>query len=118
LALSILDSLPSIIGNALSDMFRDATLTRITKGASDGMGGYAQTTATDACKALVTEYTAWQRQALGIPSNERKILILAATLNSGMAPKPGDRITIQGREWSIVEVSSDPANATYEARGK
>lgn len=116
--MSILDSLPDIISGALSDVFRDATLTRITPNVSDGRGGYTQTTTTDACKALVTEYTAWQKQALGIPANERKILILAATLNSGLAPKPADTVTIQGRTWSIVEVGSDPANATYECRGK
>lgn len=116
--MSILDSLPSIISGALSDVFRDATLTRITASTSDGMGGHAQTTTTDACKALVTEYTAWQRQALGIPANERKILILAASLNSGLAPKPGDTLTIQGKVWSVVEVNSDPANATYECRGR
>lgn len=116
--MTILDSLPSIIGAAFSDIFRDATLSRVTRGASDGRGGYAQTTTTDACKALVTEYTAWQRQSAGIPANERKILVLASTLESGMAPKTGDMLTIQGRVWSIVEVSSDPANATYECRGK
>jgi len=114
--MSILDSLPGIISSALSDMFRDATLTRVGPGASDGRGGYTETTTTDACKGLVTEYTAWQRQALGIPASERKILLLAATLTA--APKPGDRVTIQGKAWSVVDVTSDPANATYECRSK
>lgn len=116
--MSILDGLPDIINSALSDVFRDATLTRITNGASDGRGGYTETTTTDACKALVTDYTSYQRGSLGIPTNERKVLVLAATLESGMAPRPGDRITIQGRAWSVIEVSSDPANATYECRSK
>lgn len=114
--MSILDSIPGIVSAALSDVFRDATLTRVSVSISDGMGGHAQTTATDTCKALVTEYTAWQRQALGIPANERKILILAATLTA--APKPTDKLTIQGKTWSVVEVASDPANATYECRGR
>lgn len=116
--MSILDSLPSIIAGALSDTFRDATLTRVSNSTSDGRGGYVQVTVTDACKALVLDYSAFQRGQLGIPTSERKIMILAATLNSGMAPKPGDRLTIAGREWSIIEVTSDPANATYECRGK
>jgi hypothetical protein len=118
LAMSILDSIPATIGAAFNDIFRDATLSRVTPGTSDGMGGYAQTIITDACKGLVTEYTAFQRQAAGIPSNERKVLVLASTLASGLAPKPGDRLLIQGRTWSVVDVSSDPANATYECRAK
>lgn len=116
--MSILDGLPAIIGAALSDVFRDATLTRVSPGTSDGRGGFTNTTVADACKALVMDYTSFQRGSLGIPTNERKVMILASTLNSGMAPKPGDIVTIQGRAWSIIEVTSDPANATYECRGK
>lgn len=114
--MSILDSLPATIASAMSPLFRDATLHRITGRTTDGRGGFTNTVTDDACKALVTEYTAWQRQAMGIPANERKILILAATLDG--APKPSDKITIQDRTWSIVDVGSDPANATYECRGR
>lgn len=116
--MSILDSLPAAIGAAMSSVFRDAILTRISARVSDGRGGFTNTTATDACKALVTDYTSYQRGTLGIPTNERKILILASTLAGGMAPTPGDTLTIQGRTWSVIEVSSDPANATYECRSK
>lgn len=100
----------------MAGVFRDATLHRATGRTSDGRGGYSAGSSDHACKALVTEYTAWQRQAMGIPANERKILILAATLDG--APKPSDKITIQDRTWSIVDVGSDPANATYECRGR
>lgn len=116
--MSILDSLPATIGAALSGVFRDATLSRVSARVSDGRGGWTETITSDACKALVTDYTAWQRQAAGIPANERRILVLASTLESGMAPKTGDALTIQGRTWAIVEVSSDPANATYECRSR
>lgn len=116
--MSILDSIPAAIGAAMSSVFRDATLTRMGARTSDGRGGGATIKTTDACKALVTDYTTFQRGSLGIPTNERKILILASTLAGGMAPQPEDTINIQGRTWSIIEVSSDPANATYEARAK
>jgi hypothetical protein len=116
--MSILDSIPATIGAAFANVFRDATLTRVSGRTSDGRGGYSQTTTDDACKALVTEYTAFQRLSAGIPANERKILVLATTLANSAPPATGDTITIQGRTWSIVEVSSDPANATYECRGK
>lgn len=116
--MSILDSLPSIIGNALGEVFRDATLTRRDANVSDGRGGFTTSTTTDACKALVMDYTSYQRGSQGIATNERKVMILASTLASGMAPKGGDTITVQGRAWSIIEVTSDPANATYECRAK
>lgn len=116
--MSILDSLPATIGSAFSSLFRDATLSRVSTRVSDGRGGWTETIVSDACKALVTDYTDWQRQAAGIPASERRIIVLASTLESGMKPKTGDEITIQGRAWSIVEVTSDPANATYECRSR
>lgn len=116
--MSILESLPATIASAMSSIFRDATLHRITGRVSDDRGGFTNTATDDACKALVEDYSQWMTApgGGGIPAGERKILILAATLSA--APKPTDTITIQGRTWSIVEVKSDPANATYECRGK
>jgi hypothetical protein len=114
--LSILDSIPAAIGAAFATVFRDAVLAHISGRVADGRGGFTNATTTDACKALVTDYTSYQRGTLGIPTNERKILMLASTLTT--PPAPGDAITIQGRAWSVIEVASDPANATYECRAK
>lgn len=116
---SPLDSIPASINAAFSSIFRDATLSKPGARTTDGRGGATLGAATTyACKGLVDDYTAFQRQALGIPANERKIIILAAGIASAAVPVPGDSLTIQGRTWSVVEVKSDPANATYEVRGK
>lgn len=116
--MTILDSLPGTINSALGGMMRDATLTKVSARTSDGRGGFTNTTTTHTCKALVSDYSAFVRGQLGIPSNERKVLVLAASVTPAAVVAPGDKITIQGRTWDVVEVTSDPANATYEARSK
>ncbi len=110
-----LDKLISDIAGPL--LFESATLTRAGSRSIDAETGQTfETTETEACQALVTDYTAFQRAQAGIPSNERKILVLGHGLSQ--EPRPGDRIMINGYNWSVIETSRDPAKATYECRSK
>lgn len=113
---SLLDGLPATIGAAFESVFKDATLTRVSARASDGRGGFSETRASDACKALVVDYTDFQRFAGGIPAGDRKIMVLASTLTAAVSVD--DEITIDGRLWRLIEVTTDPAKAVYEARGR
>jgi hypothetical protein len=113
---SILDSLPAAVNAAMASLFRPAALKGTVTRVSDGRGGFEEVFSVHACRALVTDYTAYQRAAGSIPADERKVLVLAASIADGRVPRPSDTITIQGRVWDVVEVTSDPANATYEAR--
>ncbi|HPE48702.1 MAG TPA: hypothetical protein PLR76_09900 [Hyphomonas sp.] len=115
--MGILDDVPGIIAGAAGDLlFKDAVHTRTTARTSDGRGGFTETTANATVRALLTDYTAFQRLSLGIPSNERKILVLGHGLDP--VPVPGDTITYEGYAWSVVETSRDPAKAVYECRCK
>lgn len=126
--MNVLSGLPGIIASAMGQtLFRAATLHAKTPRVPDGRGGFiAGTIKKLKCRALVTEFTDYQRmmgnvaidgaadEQAGIAASDRNIIILAATL-SGI-PKAGDTIVIDGEAWNIATAKSDPANATYECK--
>jgi len=111
----VLDPIPAILNAALANVFRNATLKVPTTPSADGQGGATPGTPTSrACKALVDDYSDARRQALGIPANDRRIIILAASVASGAIPAVGCTVTAEGRDWQVISVARDPAFATYE----
>lgn len=115
--MSILDDLPDVIAEALDEVFRNATLKVPGAQVSDGQGGYISGPPVEyPCKALVDDYSDFRRSALGIPSNDRKIIILAASV--AVSPAVGHAIRAVGRDWQIVSLSRDPAAATWECQGR
>ena len=116
--MSILDALPGIAAGAFGGLFRDAVLTRGAAKVSDGRGGFMSVgTTTQACKAIVDTFSDIRRAAAGIPDSDRKITVLGATLG-GLIPADGDRINVEGRDWTVVGVGRDPAAATYELQAR
>lgn len=118
--MGILDRIPAIVNGALGSLvFSDATLKVLGSATSDGQGGVTTGSPTErSCKAMVDDYSDYRRQALGIPANDRKIIVLAASVASGTGPAVGDTINAEGRDWLIVSVSRDPASATYELQAR
>lgn len=115
--MSILDGLAAGISDALSDVFHDGVLLVPGQRVRDGQGGWkAGEPIPYPCKALVDDYSDYRRAAVGIPANDRKILILGHGLT--VEPRPGHTITAEGRDWQIVGVSRDPAGATWEVQGR
>lgn len=115
--MSFLDAIPGDIYDALSDDFRAATLKVPGAAVSDGEGGFTYGSPTEyACRALVDDFSDYRRQASGIPANDRKIIILAHGLI--VDPKPGHTLTIEGRDWQVIDVARDPARATFEVQGR
>ena len=99
--MSALDTLPNILADAMGlTLFRAANLYR-------GASAFA-------CRALVTEYSDFQRLAGGIPEKDRNVIILARTVTT--VPKAGDTIVIDGGAWRLNQIARDPAGATYECR--
>jgi hypothetical protein len=118
--MGILERLPAIVNGALGSLvFKDAVLKVPGAATSDGQGGFTNAAPTErACKALVDDYSDARRQALGIPANDRKIIILGASIAAGAVPAVGHVVTIENRDWSVVAVMRDPAGATYEVQGR
>lgn len=117
--MSLLDALPGVFAAAFTPLFRDGVLKVPGTQTSDGQGGFTPgTPVSKACKVLVEDYSDFRRQALGIPANDRKIIVLADSIADAAVPAPGYTITAEGRDWSVVAVARDPAAATYELRAR
>lgn len=71
------------------------------------------TETTYACRGMVSDYTEFQINGKNIQVGDRKILIIANTLATGIVPVPDDHIVAQGETYLIIQVVRDPATATY-----
>ena len=124
--MSILDGLPAEIADALGDVFRDGVLKVPGAPTPDGQGGTIPGDSFGfACKALVTEYSAYRRQALGIPASDKLVIILAASVEEDQTPKVGHTIEaadpmngFAAKEYAIIAITPDPAAATYECQAR
>lgn len=118
--MGVLDRLPAIVNGALGSLvFSDGVLKVPADAESDGQGGFIPgTPVSKTCKVLVDDFSDYRRQALGVPANDRKIIVLAASIEDGAVPAPGYIVTAQGRDWSVVSVVRDPAAATYELQAR
>jgi hypothetical protein len=117
---SILDRVPGIVNGAMGSLvFRDAVLNVPGTATPDGEGGFIPgTPVARACKALVDDYSDYRRQALGIPANDRKIIVLAWSIAAGAVPETGHGIVAENRTWQVISVVRDPAAATYELQAR
>lgn len=117
------------IGSAFKAIFFDATLSRDIPGEPDPDRPFdppAPTTRTYPCKALQDQFSATLLVGGLVASDDVKLLILAASLAT--MPQSGDRITVRGQTFTIVPgggsdgmkaaVSTDPARAIWECRGR
>lgn len=116
-------SLAKTIGGAFKSLFFDAVLTRDGPTTGPDYDPTPGAPLTFACKAIVEVYSVSFRAAGLVQQNERRVLILAASLNiqdvdaSRRKPQPGDVLTINGTTFSILEVETDPATAIWTCRG-
>lgn len=113
--MTILDTIPSIVSGAMGGLvFATGSMKRVSARTPDGRGGFDDTTTSVEVQGLVTNYSDRMRIAGGIPADQRKVLILAHGLAT--PPVPEDIITLGGRDWKIIEVTTDPAIAVYVCR--
>lgn len=117
--------LADIINDAMgaADLQLPAVLTKTTYGARDPLnvtGGQAQTMASYTAAGLVREYTNREIDGTRITRKDRRISLFGSSIQSGAVPEPGDRITISGDTYTIVDegVSTDAAKAVYVAQAR
>ena len=111
-------SLARAIHAGMKGLFLDATLTRDVAGTpspdTQDFDPVAPTPTDYECKAIHEEYSErWRLEGL-VNVGERRVIILAESLS--ITPQPKDRITIRSETFSIIDVQSDPALATYTCR--
>lgn len=104
------------VGAAFKGLFLDATLRRDGPTTGPAYDPTPGAPATYACKAIVETYSAFYRAQGLVEANDRKVLVLAASL--GVRPLPGDRITVSGITFTAQNVSTDPAEAVWTVQGR
>lgn len=111
-----------ILQNLGSRVF-DLTLTKVEAGTrgSSLTAGTSPSRTDHTVKGFVDSYTDRQVADSLVQQGDRKIVILGASLPSGVVPEPTDEITDEaGTVYVIVEngVNRDPAGATYECQSR
>lgn len=111
-------SLADQVTSALSAVFLDATLTRVTTTGSDPTqpGTPNPTTTAYACKAIEDTYSIIERAGGNVQEGDVKVLVLAQTLAT--VPQLTDTITTGGVERRIISFTRDPAGATWEIQAR
>lgn len=92
----------------------------------DGQGGFKTGPATVyPCRVLLTDYSDYRRQALGIPATDRQVLVLGASLPAGVIPAKGHQITapdpakgLLPTTFDVIAKTGDPAAALYKLQAR
>lgn len=117
-------SIRRTVGKSFKKLFLDATITRETTSGGDPWDPTSTSEQTVDCKAIFEEYGVGYRRDGLVQTGDMKVLILADTLSTD--PKPGDKITIDGKTLTVVPantggepaVKTDPAKATWTCRAR
>lgn len=118
-----------VAAEALEDFgedFEDGTLTVPGAKVSDGQGGFKTgPTTTYPCKVLLTDYSDYRRQSLGIPATDRQVLVLGASLPAGVIPAKGHKITapdpakgLLPTTFDVIAKTGDPAAALFKLQAR
>ena len=118
--MSLLDDIADIIGTEIpaAGLTRPAVLIKVTEGtATPGQvsGGSNPVLTTFAAQGIEASLGALQLAGTLIPGVQIAINLFATTIAGAQVPAPGDRITIQGQTYTIVDggVDRDAAAAVY-----
>tara|TARA_R110000850_G_scaffold272752_2_gene408196 strand:+ start:12114 stop:12488 length:375 start_codon:yes stop_codon:yes gene_type:complete len=99
----------------------DAVLTKTTNGTRNGgqlTGGTNPTTTTHACKGFVDLLNKNRLEGSVVQDTDSLVAIIGDSIAGGAVPTAGDRVTIVGKEYNIIEVTVDPALAVYNCVGR
>lgn len=124
--MSVLDGVAQEAYDDFVEDFEDGTLTVPGGRVSDNQGGWINTDPQEhPCKALVTDPSDYRRIALGIPATDRLVLVLGASLPSGVIPGAGQKITapdpLKGlalTTFDVIAKTGDPAAALYKLQAR
>lgn len=106
--------------------FESGSLQIVVGWTADGQGGRKPTYGDPIpCLVLLTDYSDYRRQTLGIPATDRLVLVLGASLPSGITPAKGHRITapdpakgLLPTTFEVIAKTGDPAAALYKLQAR
>lgn len=115
----MLDDIRGIIGGIFGDtslFFSDATLTVATVSTGGGWVDATESIAVYPCKAMIESYSERLRVTADIPGTDMKLMIVGTSVQ--VDPKKGDTVTLNGKQWSLIQVDTDPARAMWTCQGR
>ena len=110
-------NLAKVVGSHAKS-FGAVTLIRITEGARPSPHlPRAKTSTAYNAKGFVADYDDRMIDGSLIEIGDRKVVILAATLPSGIKPRTSDKVTVDSVVYRVGRVGSDPATAARYSPG-
>ena len=114
-------NISGLINSNIGPGVNSATLTKTTKGTrtTGSLTGGTQPTSTDhACRGFVDVLNKNRLEGSIVQDTDSMVAIIGDSIAGGVVPTAGDRVTIMGKEYNIVEVTVDPALAVYNCIGR
>lgn len=105
----------SQVASALSGMLQPATLVVMVPSLrGDITAGNRPRRVEYQTRGFISHYADNLVDGTRIQFGDRKAVILGQPLS--IPPSPGDLVNLEGRDWSIVSVTRDPAGAIYSCQ--
>lgn len=108
-----------IANKALGPGLIKVSLIKLTQGSRDPTAlteGPTISRKSYVARGVVLDFKLTQFDGDLVQKGDRKVLLLGASLPSGIIPQENDLILAEGKESQIVGVSRDPASASYECQ--
>jgi len=103
------------VRQALGGLLFPVVLIRVKSGVrGDTTAGINPISTEYPAKGFLSSYRVSQIDGTLIQVHDRKAIILGDSIP--VAPLPGDRIRVEGRDWTVITVTRDPAGATYSCQ--
>lgn len=114
--MTILDDIRAAIGGAFSNQslfFSIASLVRIS---DRGWNENQTTTLTAPCMAMIEAYSDHLRAVSDIPGTDVRLMIVGTSI--AVDPLKGDIVTLNGKDWALIQVDTDPARAMWTCQAR
>lgn len=108
------------IGKYLGPQVKAATLIKVTNGTRvSASGGTHPTSTSYAARGWVESYSDADIDGTLITRQDVKVVLLGATIASSQTPSNGDKVTIEGTTYLILNVPGrDPDSAAWECQAR
>lgn len=108
----------ALVNSQIAPGLLDLTLTKVTPGTrTPGQltAGTNPTTTTHTGKGIIEDFKTREIDGTLILVGDKSVLLVTESLTPAATPDGGDRLAIEGDEYSVVRIlERDPAGATYK----
>jgi len=109
-------SIRRTIGKAMASIFFPVTIIRTVPGDGPVWDPGPSVDVEYRCKGFVDTYSDFYLATGNVLSSDRKIVVLTDTLT--ISPEIGDRVRARGQTFSVLNVATDPAEATWTLQAR